>query len=85
MCNGEYYQHVTQYVFLASPIIAKYDFNTKYSNCRPIENRSRLMETESNLNFDAFPAEVGAVQIGHSSNQTKSDEIYQAFPSFPSF
>ena len=37
------------------------------------------METESNFNFDAFPAEVGAVRIGHFSNQTKSDEIYQSF------
>ena len=45
------------------------------SNCQAIENRSRLMETENNPNFDAFPAEVGAVRIGQFSNQTKSDGI----------
>ena len=37
------------------------------------------METESNLNLDAFPAEVGAVQIWYFCNQTESDEIYQSF------
>ena len=37
------------------------------------------METESNLNLDAIPAETGAVQIGYFSNQTKSGEIYQSF------
>ena len=30
------------------------------------------METQNNPNFDA---EVDAVQIGHFSNQTESDEI----------
>ena len=34
------------------------------------------METESNLDFDAFLAEVGAVYIRYISNQTESDEIY---------
>ena len=37
------------------------------------------METESKLNFDAFFAKVGAVQIRYFSYQTESDEIYQTF------
>ena len=35
------------------------------------------METESNMDFDAFLPEVGAVQIGYFSNQVEADEIYQ--------
>ena len=37
------------------------------------------METEINLHFDAFLAKVGVIQIGHSSNQRESGEIYQSF------
>ena len=37
------------------------------------------MQTESNLDFDAFFAEVGAVYIGYFSNQTESDIIYRLF------
>ena len=49
------------------------------SNYRPTENRRWLIETESNLDFDTFLADVSAVQIGYFSNQAESDEIYQLF------
>ena len=35
------------------------------------------METEINLDFDAFLAEVGAVRMRYFSNQTESGEIHQ--------
>ena len=37
------------------------------------------MEIESNLDFDAFLAEVSVVQIRYFSHQMESDEIYQLF------
>ena len=49
------------------------------SNFGPTENRSRLMETESSLDFDVSLAEVGAVQIAYFSDQMESEEIYQLF------